>query len=121
MRTLGFIDDEAKFDALAAAEILVMPSSFESLSIALLEAWTVGRPVLVTSASAVLVGQIRRAQGGLWYDDEAEFAAALAVLRGPDGAALGASGKAYVESEYRWPHVVDVYDKQRMSVTGSHS
>src|SRR5262249_9099365 len=43
---LGFLDDRDKFDALAASDLLVMPSYFESLSMVALEAWALGRPVL---------------------------------------------------------------------------
>jgi glycosyltransferase involved in cell wall biosynthesis len=92
-----------------------VPSPFESLSIVLLEAWSARRPVLVTSASAVLVGQVRRAQGGLWFADEAEFVAALELLLGPDGERLGASGGAYVEREYRWERIVEQYENVRLA------
>jgi glycosyltransferase involved in cell wall biosynthesis len=113
VRALGFVDEETKFDALAAAEVLIQPSAFESLSIAVLEAWSVGCPVLVTQASDVLVGQVRRAQGGLTFGNEREFVAALARLRGAEGARLGASGRAFVEREYAWPRVVEAYDDLR--------
>lgn len=115
VRFLGYVDEESKFDALAAADVVVVPSALESLSIVLLEAWSVGRPVLVTSASDVLVGQVRRAQGGLWYGDEAEFVAALSLLRGATGVRLGASGCAFVEREYRWQCVVEQYELVRLA------
>jgi glycosyltransferase involved in cell wall biosynthesis len=110
VRALGFVDEATKFDAIAAAEAVVMPSSLESLSIVLLEAWSLSRPVLVTAASDVLVGQTRRANGGLWYEDAAEFAAAAQLLRGPEGAALGACGRAFVEERYRWGAVTAAYE-----------
>lgn len=113
VRAVGFVDEEAKFDALAAADVLIQPSAFESLSLAVLEAWSVGRPVLVTQASDVLVGQVRRAEGGLTYAGEREFVAALTRLRGPEGARFGASGRAYVAREYAWPRVVAAYDDLR--------
>jgi glycosyltransferase involved in cell wall biosynthesis len=70
---LGFVDEQTKWDALAACDLLVMPSPYESLSIVLLEAWAVGKPVLVNGRCEVLVGQCRRAQGGLWYTSKYEF------------------------------------------------
>jgi glycosyltransferase involved in cell wall biosynthesis len=109
VRAVGFVDEETKFDALAAAEIVVMPSALESLSIVLLEAWSVKRPVLVSGASDVMVGQTTRANGGLWYDDEAEFVAALQLLRGENGRDLGACGFTFVEREYRWDRIVEEY------------
>ena len=36
---LGFLTDEQKFDAMAAADVLMMPSYYESLSMVALEAW----------------------------------------------------------------------------------
>ena len=38
IRHLGFLDDADKFDAMAAAELLIMPSYYESLSMVALEA-----------------------------------------------------------------------------------
>src|SRR5581483_11159410 len=46
IRHLGFVDDSDKFDAMAAADLLIMPSYFESLSMVALEAWALGKPVL---------------------------------------------------------------------------
>jgi glycosyltransferase involved in cell wall biosynthesis len=63
--TLGFVDEQTKWEALVACDLLIMPSPYESLSIVLLEAWAVGKPVLVNGKCEVLVGQSRRAQGGL--------------------------------------------------------
>src|SRR5262249_31487061 len=57
IRHLGFLDDADKFDAVAAAELLVMPSYFESLSMVALEAWALGRPVLANAKCDVLKGQ----------------------------------------------------------------
>ena len=56
IRHLGFLDDADKFDAIAASELLIMPSYFESLSMVALEAWALGRPVLANA-------QMRRAEG----------------------------------------------------------
>jgi glycosyltransferase involved in cell wall biosynthesis len=111
VRSLGFVDEEDKWDALAACEALIMPSAFESLSIALLEAWDVGKPVLVSARSEVLVGQCRRSHGGLWYRDTDEFCAALdCLLRNLTvHRALGAQGQEFVSANYRWPRIIDAY------------
>ena len=53
---LGFVDEHTKWDALAACDLLVMPSPYESLSIVLLEAWGMGKSVLVNGKCDVLVG-----------------------------------------------------------------
>ena len=68
IRHLGFLDDTDKFDAMAAAELLIMPSYFESLSMVALEAWALGRPVLANGKCDVLKGQCIRSNAGLYYE-----------------------------------------------------
>lgn len=111
IRHLGHISDRDKFDAMAGAEALIMPSRFESLSMVVLEAWALRRPVLANARCDVLLGQCIRSNGGLYYEDSVEFAAALdriltdAQLAG----ALGASGHAYYERDYAWPVIERKY------------
>lgn len=111
VRAIGFVSDADKWNALAACEALVMPSRYESLSIVLLEAWSVRKPVLVSAASEVLVGQCRRSQGGLWYSNTDEFCAALDVLLHDERIrrGLGAQGQTYVSNNYEWSRVVEAY------------
>jgi glycosyltransferase involved in cell wall biosynthesis len=106
---LGPVDERTKWDALAACDVFVMPSPYESLSIAVLEAWSQGRPVLVNGRSETLIGQCRRAGGGLWYVNGDEFGVALEMLDAQTRALLGARGRAYVEERYTWARVVAVY------------
>ena len=80
IRHLGFVADQDKFDAIAAAEALVMPSPYESLSMVALEAWALGRPVLASARCDVLVGQCLRSNAGLYYEDAREFGAALDLI-----------------------------------------
>ena len=96
---------------MAGATALVMPSRFESLSMVVLEAWALGRPVLVNARCEVLLGQCLRANGGLYYENATEFSAALRLLLDqPDLAArLGANGQTYCRREYAWPVVEDKY------------
>lgn len=111
VHVVGFVSDAAKWAALAACEALLMPSPYESLSIALLEAWSVGKPVLVTARSEVLVGQCRRSQGGLWYANSDEFCAAMDCLLHDEKVrrGLGAQGREFVAANYRWPRIIDTY------------
>jgi glycosyltransferase involved in cell wall biosynthesis len=107
IKCLGVVDDAMRETLLAKARLLVVPSPFESLSMILLEAWNQGLPALVNGRCAVLHGQVVRANGGLSYRYASEFAASLTyLLTHPDVARrLGRQGLAYVEQEYRWPHV----------------
>jgi glycosyltransferase involved in cell wall biosynthesis len=117
IRHLGFVDDKDKFDAIAASDLLIMPSYYESLSIVALEAWAMGKPVLANGRCDVLKGQCLRSNGGLFYESWDEFAEALSwFARRPEQArALGASGRSYFQAHYSWPVVekqyVDLLDR----------
>jgi glycosyltransferase involved in cell wall biosynthesis len=109
IRALGFVDEAVRDALLAHARALVVPSPYESLSIALLEAWNHGVPALVNGDCRVLQGQVRRANGGLYYRSAKEFSAALTWLLACEDEArtLGAQGLTYVNREYRWPIVME--------------
>ncbi|HYJ06859.1 MAG TPA: glycosyltransferase family 4 protein [Chthoniobacterales bacterium] len=106
---LGFVDDEQKWAALKRCDWLVMPSPHESLSMALLEAWSVGRPALVNGQCEVLVRHCQESHGGLWYSDFDEWSAALSTADGKAKEILGRQGKAYVEQRYSWARVEACY------------
>jgi len=108
IRYVGRLNEQEKWDALAAARCLVLPSRFESMSIVVLEAWAVGTPVLVNGLCAVSEAQCRRSGGGLFYRHGDEFGAAADWLAHDDAlcARLGAGGRAFVREQYAWPVVV---------------
>ena len=111
IRHLGFVEDQDKYDALAASELLIMPSYFESLSMVALEAWAMGKPVLANGRCDVLKGQCVRSNGGLYYDNFAEF---LETLRAIEfsvslATALGRNGRAYFNLHYTWPVIEKKY------------
>lgn len=107
--SLGFVDDQTKFDALAACDWLVNPSPYESLSIVLLEAWSVGTPVLVTGKADVLVGQCRRSNGGLWYHDLEEFSHTILSTGKEIRNVIGRQGKKFVSDNYTWHKIEQKY------------
>lgn len=108
VRTLGFVSDDVRAALLAYARVLIVPSPYESLSIALLEGWNHATPALVYGRCRVLRGQVRRANGGLYYDSPQGFSEALTwLLTHPrEAQAFGRQGQAYVDREYRWPLVM---------------
>lgn len=109
IRRLGYVGDAAREALLSSATVLVVPSPFESLSMALLEGWNHGVPAVVNGRCRVLKGQALRADGALYYRTFAEFAHCLdRLIQHPDDARqLGGQGHAYVDREYRWPRVVE--------------
>ncbi len=106
---LGPIDDQTKWQALAACDLLVMPSAYESLSLAVLEAWAVGKAVLVNAHAAALVGQCKRSGGGLWYSNYEEFEAALTVMNEEVRKKLGRQGMDFINDTCRWETVEGAY------------
>jgi glycosyltransferase involved in cell wall biosynthesis len=108
---VGFVDDQDKFDAIAAAELLIMPSYFESLSMVALEAWALGKPVLANAKCDVLHGQCLRSNGGLYYHGFEEFFETLRTIDSNPGlaAALGHNGRAYFQQHYAWPVIEQKY------------
>jgi glycosyltransferase involved in cell wall biosynthesis len=111
IRHLGFVDDMDKFDAIAAAELLIMPSYFESLSMVALEAWALGRPVLANARCDVLKGQCIRSNAGLYYEGEAEFVETLRAIEQNRwiAGALGRNGRQYYRDNYDWPVIERKY------------
>ena len=117
IRHLGFLDDTDKFDAMAGADLLIMPSYFESLSMVALEAWALGRPVLVNGGCDVLKGQCLRSNAGLYYQGYAEFAETLGAMernRWLTGT-LGRNGRQFFREHYDWPVIerkyLDMFDR----------
>lgn len=108
IKALGYVPDETRRALLTHARLLVVPSRYESLSIALLEAWNHAVPALVNRDCRVLRGQVERANGGVSYRSSSEFCEGLEyLLCRPDARdAFGRQGLAYVDREYRWPIVL---------------
>ncbi len=106
-RDLGYLDEQEKANAYAAATVVCQPSVNESFSIVLMEAWLAGVPVLVHARCAATTHHLFRASGGLAFADYFEFSEALTLLL--ESAALrselAAQGRAYVQAEYAWPAV----------------
>jgi glycosyltransferase involved in cell wall biosynthesis len=123
IRHLGFIEDQDKFDALAAADLLIMPSYYESLSMVALEAWALGKPVLANGKCEVLRGQCIRSRAGLYYENQAEFVETLKAIA--DGrtlnAALGANGLTFFDQHYAWPVIEQKYLDMLQQLSGDNA
>lgn len=109
VRYLGFLPEPEKAAALAGAHAVVCPSPYESLSIALLEGFALSTPGLVNARSDVLKQHCLRSGAGLFYENGDEYAEALDLVARDASLreALGASGRRYVEVEYRWEVVLE--------------
>jgi glycosyltransferase involved in cell wall biosynthesis len=107
VRDLGYLSVQEKHDAFAAADIYVHPSTSESFSIVIMEAWLQGTPVLVHGDCAVTREAVTASGGGLTFRTFGEFAAALDLLLADVElrAELGRRGREYVLATCRWEDV----------------
>ncbi|MFC2161061.1 glycosyltransferase family 4 protein [Acidobacteriota bacterium] len=108
---LGFTSEEEKYSALNGAEFLIMPSFFESLSMVMLEAWAMGKPVLANARCAVLKGQCVRSNAGIFYENYNEFTFAFHLLLSSARLrkTMGTNGKKYFNQNYRWDVIENKY------------
>lgn len=106
---LGWVDDQERSDAMAAATIYVQPSPLESFSRTIMEAWLAGTPVIANARSAVVDWHCRRSGAGLVYRDRYEFAECLRLLLEERDLArqMGTAGREYVLENYRRERVLD--------------
>ena len=111
IHALGFVSEEDKFDAMSGASALILPSEFESLSIAVLEAMSLGKPVIVNGKCEVLKGHVLKSSAGFYFEDEKNFGKAVNSILGEQVPAeylqeLEDNAKAYVEKNYTWDSVL---------------
>ena len=102
--SLGFVTDRDKFDVLAACKLLVLPSQFESLSMVVLEAMAVKRPVVIHGNCEVVRQHCVKSNGGLYYRNYFEFEGCLNYLLEREELCqkMGENGKQYVDENYCW-------------------
>jgi glycosyltransferase involved in cell wall biosynthesis len=116
---VGFLDARGKSDAIAASDVVVVPSRREAMSIVVLEAAALGRPAIVTDACGI---PDVATSGGGWVvpPSEDDLAAAIRAATA-DRAALrtkGAVWKRYASERYSWAHVARLYRDLFEHVTG---
>jgi glycosyltransferase involved in cell wall biosynthesis len=110
--TLGFQPEQDKIDAMAAAMLLCQPSTNESFSIVIMEAWQQGTPVLVHADCAVTRHHAVQSNGGLYFANQEEFDEAInwMLSKEADRQSLGRSGQRYVAHEYNWDVVLGRFE-----------
>jgi glycosyltransferase involved in cell wall biosynthesis len=101
-RDLGFVGEQEKCDVLSGAAAAVQLSLNESLSLAALEAWAQGVPVLADRRCEALAGHVTRSGGGVLVDSFESFAAALDDLHAnpQQWRERGSRGRDYVWEQY---------------------
>ena len=107
IRYLGFVSEEDKYNAIKGAKILWLPSQFESLSIAVLEAMALGVPVIVNGKCEVLRGHCERSGGGESYQSYEECEAMLDKIQGKEYSQYSAKARKYIDKYYIWNSVIE--------------
>lgn len=113
IKYLGFVEEEDKFNAIAGAKALILPSKYESLSISVLEALAVGIPVLVNGECEVLRAHCQKSKAGFYYKNQMEFWNGLDKLQKDDSnyKQMCRNAKKYVEDNYQWSGIIDAYQE----------
>lgn len=116
--SLGFVDEQDKFDGIAAAKMLILPSEFESLSIVVLEAMSVGTPVIVNGKCPVLKGHCIKSNGAFYYRNYFEFEGEVNYLREHTEVVeiMKKNAKKYVNENYQWEVIVQRLSQQIESI-----
>lgn len=106
---LGFLSDDERNNAFAAADAVLQPSAYEAFSRTVMEAWLAGSLVIANGASAVVRWHCERSGAGLIYEDDYDLEECLAFVAEAPAAAseLAAGGRAYVLANYAFDDVVD--------------
>ncbi|HEX4979258.1 MAG TPA: glycosyltransferase family 4 protein [Acidimicrobiales bacterium] len=106
---LGFLSPDELADAFAAANAYVQPSTNESFSRTVMEAWLAGTGVIANGGSDVVAWHCRRSGAGVVYSEPEELVQALVlVARDPDLLRpLAGAGRQYVLDEYGMDVVLD--------------
>ena len=108
---LGFLSDDDRNDAFAAALAYVQPSRMESFSRTIMEAWLAGTPVLAIDGSQVVAWHCERSGGGSTFADgrraRPSCIARLTSAMWTAGLDLSEPGPPVRARKLRWPVVLD--------------
>lgn len=108
---LGFVTEQEKRDAYAAAEVFCQPSLNESFSYVIMESWLCGTPCLVHEKCEVTRDHIVNSGGGLYFNTAADFSKTLDLMLNDDSLKqlMATAGKQYVLDNFAWKHIVDKF------------
>lgn len=117
---LGAVSAAEKTDALAACDLLCVPSMQESFGGVYTEAWSFGKPVIGGHIPAIADVITEGQDGFLVEQNPAEIAdRILYLLTHPtEATAMGQAGKAKVEAHYTWPKLAEKTLKVYQTVCG---
>jgi glycosyltransferase involved in cell wall biosynthesis len=106
-------DEIEKADALAACDVLCVPSSGEAFGMVYVEAWSYGKPVVAGPAPAVRE-LVSDAVNGFCVDQRADEIAGALIRLLSDPALrmyLGSNGQRLQEQQFTWAAVAEVHKR----------
>lgn len=108
---LGFVDEQDKYDAISGARALILPSEFESLSIAVLESFALSRPVIVNARCEVLKGHCNKSKAGVFYYGEKDFIESLKLMsqNSESYEYMCVNARKYIDNNYLWDDIINCY------------
>ena len=109
---LAHVTEDEKKRILKFSTFLCQPSTNESFSIVMMEAWLLGVPSVVHASCPVTRAHAVTSAGGLYFANGEDFAGvAHALVSDPElRARLGKWGNEYVRARYSWDAVLSRFD-----------
>ena len=109
---VGRLSDFDKDRVIKHATALCQPSTNESFSIVLMEAWLLGTPVIVHSDCQVTRYHVIKSNGGLYFKSADDLAGVTSKLAEDKDLAkrIAQAGFDYTREEYSWESVMDRFD-----------
>jgi len=114
MHRLGHVDDNVYRSALAAAEVLVLPSEYEAFGIVLLEAAAANTPVIGTRVGGIPEAMSENNNGLIVeYDNSNELSKAIfSILEDSKmSKEMGDFGRKF-SSNFSWENLIDILEKE---------
>lgn len=107
--SLGFVEEQDKFDGIAGALMMILPSEFESLSMVVLEAMSLYTPVIVNGKCPVLRGHCIKSNGALYYNNYFEFEGEINYIltHEQEQKIMCQNAKTYINDNYQWNTIID--------------
>ena len=116
---LGLVEERDKEVLLSNCRSLFQPSTNESYSRVIMEAWLERKPVVVHRECLATKMAVEEANGGWLAEEETEWAEMFSLVENLDNEVLreyGESGHIYAKQFATWDSVIDRYEKALLSL-----
>jgi glycosyltransferase involved in cell wall biosynthesis len=117
---LGLVSESEKAKLLRDCVALVQPSSNESFSRVIMEAWHYGRPVAAQASCLATATAVQRSGGGWLAESEDDWAELFTIMHRTSAkelVELGRKGQRYAKGIANWDKVIGRYEQALAPVT----